>query len=692
MKLNKLLTGIAALAVLGTAAPARADFFDGMRGPNDAQLDQRVTLGDGAPNYTLLPKTFIGVGEEGHGIFAVTPVNYTPKQKPNVGAGIGGAIFPPLAIPGAILGGMGGEGWKQYLTGNVKEGTLTDMADKGLGEGILEGITAGVGALAKPVVEPAVEAAKNYMVPTWLRSTKVPGRREISQNLAEVGQKMSTEGLTGAEKSTLRQVGSGLSMGQMRRHSVVGTMEEALEAAPLGTMVLKTKKTVQKHAAEQMVKDVQDEMWKQYPKRASIEQVEEMIKDTIVGGEKMARQTAGELHEELDRLFTVFGKKKQTYFGESGNIVDLTPLYDQADKLIDDAARSGNLGQKGAIKRIAAKIKNIKKEYGANVGFAQGDAIRSDILDAVRLEGETWGKHGAKLTRAEQELKGAIDRSMKTALDGQPKVIRDQYALAKATTRKEYQKYRNRNVRKAIDVIQNNQTTLIPRLFKEGNTKTVRTIRQAVSKVDFNNMRAVWLDDIIKKSMSSGEFNENTFRNAIKNLGPDMQKEVFGSKEQVDSLFKIADTWEILNQQPSQMTGLTHLVPSLQLGAIAAFVLADGQITTSDTLAAGQGVAVATAAPTLLSYVLANPRLARSFAYQMTRPGLVNRFRRELGKEAIRDYRRYRESKNKQFAGGDILEFMMSPLKSKLGREIQETAKNAYNLNAISDSMFIGGM
>lgn len=92
MKLNKLLTGIAALAVLGTAAPARADFFDGMRGPNDAQLDQRVTLGDGAPNYTLLPKTFIGVGEEGHGIFAVTPVNYTPKQKPNVGAGIGGFL------------------------------------------------------------------------------------------------------------------------------------------------------------------------------------------------------------------------------------------------------------------------------------------------------------------------------------------------------------------------------------------------------------------------------------------------------------------------------------------------------------------------------------------------------------------------------------------------------------------------
>ncbi|MFH0701223.1 MAG: hypothetical protein V2A62_02180 [Candidatus Woesearchaeota archaeon] len=89
--LTKLLTGIAALAVLGTAAPAKADFFDGMRGPNDAQLDQRVMMDkDHNTTYTLLPKAFIGIGEEGHGIFAVTPFSYSPGKKPNAGAGIGG--------------------------------------------------------------------------------------------------------------------------------------------------------------------------------------------------------------------------------------------------------------------------------------------------------------------------------------------------------------------------------------------------------------------------------------------------------------------------------------------------------------------------------------------------------------------------------------------------------------------------
>ena len=93
MKLTKIISGLIVGATLALApGQARADFFDGCRGPNEAQLDQRITLSESAPNYTLLPKAFIGVGEEGHGIFAVTPINYTPKSKPNVGAGVGGFL------------------------------------------------------------------------------------------------------------------------------------------------------------------------------------------------------------------------------------------------------------------------------------------------------------------------------------------------------------------------------------------------------------------------------------------------------------------------------------------------------------------------------------------------------------------------------------------------------------------------
>jgi hypothetical protein len=90
MKLTKLLTGIAALAVLGASAPAKADYFDGCRGPNEAQIDQRIGLTD--ESYTLLPKAFIDRDDDGSGLFAVAPFNYSPGSKPNAGAGIGGFL------------------------------------------------------------------------------------------------------------------------------------------------------------------------------------------------------------------------------------------------------------------------------------------------------------------------------------------------------------------------------------------------------------------------------------------------------------------------------------------------------------------------------------------------------------------------------------------------------------------------
>ncbi|MFA6461199.1 MAG: hypothetical protein WCV90_02945 [Candidatus Woesearchaeota archaeon] len=91
MKLKTILAGMALATVLGVSAPARADFYDGCRGPNTLQLDQRVGLGKESTNYTLLPKVFVDVGEEEKGgIFGVAPLMYTPEHKPVAGAGIGG--------------------------------------------------------------------------------------------------------------------------------------------------------------------------------------------------------------------------------------------------------------------------------------------------------------------------------------------------------------------------------------------------------------------------------------------------------------------------------------------------------------------------------------------------------------------------------------------------------------------------
>lgn len=90
--------------VLGVSAPAKADFYDGCRGPNTLQLDQRVSLGKETTGYTLLPKVFVDVGEEKKGgLFGVTPLMYTPEQKPVMGAGIGGHYnFGKISLLGVV--------------------------------------------------------------------------------------------------------------------------------------------------------------------------------------------------------------------------------------------------------------------------------------------------------------------------------------------------------------------------------------------------------------------------------------------------------------------------------------------------------------------------------------------------------------------------------------------------------------
>ncbi len=91
MKLaQKMAVALATVGLLAVSRPSHADFYDGHRGPKPFQLDQRVSFGEGAPSYTLLPKAFIDNDGNGRGVFAVTPFNYTPGHNPNVGAGIGG--------------------------------------------------------------------------------------------------------------------------------------------------------------------------------------------------------------------------------------------------------------------------------------------------------------------------------------------------------------------------------------------------------------------------------------------------------------------------------------------------------------------------------------------------------------------------------------------------------------------------
>ncbi|MBT4824680.1 hypothetical protein HN695_08070 [Candidatus Woesearchaeota archaeon] len=89
--------------IVDTVIPsAQADYFDGCRGPEMFQLDQRVTLSEGTPGYTLLPKVFIDQNEDGHSFFGVTPFMYTPGQKPAVGVGAG--MFVDLGEHVKMLG------------------------------------------------------------------------------------------------------------------------------------------------------------------------------------------------------------------------------------------------------------------------------------------------------------------------------------------------------------------------------------------------------------------------------------------------------------------------------------------------------------------------------------------------------------------------------------------------------------
>jgi len=85
---NATAAALDTLAGTQTIAEAKADFYDGCRGPNQLQLDQRVTLGDKV-NYTLLPKGFVNLSKKG-GLFGVTPFSFTPGENPAFGVGMGG--------------------------------------------------------------------------------------------------------------------------------------------------------------------------------------------------------------------------------------------------------------------------------------------------------------------------------------------------------------------------------------------------------------------------------------------------------------------------------------------------------------------------------------------------------------------------------------------------------------------------
>ena len=96
--------GAAAIdALVETKTPiiqeASADYFDGMRGPNLLQLDQRLSFNEeGNINYTLLPKGFLDLvddnekGKAKGGLFGVTPISYSPGTSPAVGVGVGGYV------------------------------------------------------------------------------------------------------------------------------------------------------------------------------------------------------------------------------------------------------------------------------------------------------------------------------------------------------------------------------------------------------------------------------------------------------------------------------------------------------------------------------------------------------------------------------------------------------------------------
>lgn len=92
-QIKQAIAGIVVLAAsVVTPKAAIADFYDGFRGPQTFQLDQRLTLSADNVTYTLLPKAFIDTDRDGTGVFAVAPVMHTPGTAPAAGIGIGAFV------------------------------------------------------------------------------------------------------------------------------------------------------------------------------------------------------------------------------------------------------------------------------------------------------------------------------------------------------------------------------------------------------------------------------------------------------------------------------------------------------------------------------------------------------------------------------------------------------------------------
>lgn len=211
---------------------------------------------DGPPerdDYAIPP---MGIGPLASGM-KKSSMKKATSTLPYVGAGAGALAGEGLgSIPGAAIGGAGGESLRQLTNRffgiedkkvNTSAGAASEIGKVGVEQGALEGVTAGIGAIAKPIAgalkESAAAGLGKILAPTTI-ADKALAKKILPRMVEESPIAISRKSLLEKAGNSLKSAGDALDealnqvpAGQQLKPSQVSAITGSLDALADSLMV-----------------------------------------------------------------------------------------------------------------------------------------------------------------------------------------------------------------------------------------------------------------------------------------------------------------------------------------------------------------------------------------------------------------------------------------------------------------------
>ena len=508
------------------------------------------------------------------------------ENLPLIGS-IGGGILGSIASPagsialgsalGTILGTSIGTSGKQILEqreGNVKslketlgeqvtnisEQTMYDLVGQGIGKGLSKTVE-----MAAPLIREGAEKAQQ----------------------------------------TLMRRGGTLTMSQASESPTLGLAESFARAGAGGKgQFIKLEK--RNADAMQAIKDSLIQTMSKSPVDDKV--AGKLFQNAIKNGEGAHSAAATALYKDFDARV-------------GGELVDMLPVQQAAQKVASDYARIGNVGKSDAGGALIDQLKSI----GNTMTYSDAHLLRSNLLARIR-DLKAGGQESRAVMIATQFAK-QVDEAMETSAKNLSGNLFKEYREISGFYRKGKQAFNNEIVQ---SLMEKQPERVGEELFKSGNVSEIiqakASLRQAMlqeraagvkgivdqegkiikevtsAKDVMNRLRAGYLNAMLTAKSATTKEGETVATNMLRELATAKSSRQFRamfSEAQRDSITSFARTaYLVASNKPSQF-GI--LAPILQAGAIADLAL--GDMGTGNTAAS----LTVLLSPYVLSKVLTNP-------------------------------------------------------------------------------------